>query len=130
MSHGRAFTQLRNAATSMQSAEEAFEPGDGLPDDNERGRYAQVLYLIRDETRRLERRFGINATLMPPRDAPDWQTRQEQAHELLGEVLSIAMNFRPGTEQGPGVGASRRAVEHMREALREFQRAQMEVIAS
>jgi len=130
MSHGRALTQLRNAVSAMQATEEAFEPGDGAPDESERARFAQALYLIRTETRLLERRYGVNASLTPPREAVDWQTRQEQARELLGEVLGIAMNFRPGTEQGPGVGASRRALDLIRQALREYQRAQMEVIAS
>lgn len=130
MSHGRALAQLRNSAQSMQAAEGAFEPGDGAPDEVVRAQLAQALYLVRIQARHLERRFGISAGLLPPREAPDWQTRQEQAHDMLAEVLGIAMNFRPGTEHGAGVGPSRRAVDFIRQALGEFQRAQMEVISS
>lgn len=116
------------AAEALQEALEEFAAEDGAPSEYERREIAQALFLLQESFNHVRRRAGVSP-LWPAKQAPDWSWRMSEVRQGVGDIIDVAQNFRPGTE-GPGIGAARRGVDLLRQALRQFQRAGVESVAS
>lgn len=116
---------------AAEFADEAQQLGgdDGQPPtETERRDLARLARLLSENVQLLHLRAGIGQTVRAA-DAPDFSTRRRQALELTAATIDVALNYRPGTESGTSAAAHNRAVEYLKQALKEFQRAGMESVA-
>jgi hypothetical protein len=123
--------RLQQAADLANEAQQLLGDDGEAPTDSERLALSRLALVLSENVQLLRLRAGLGTTVRA-NDAPDFSTRRRDALELTALVIDVARNYRPGTESrsGAALAAHRRGVDHLREALQEFQRAGMEAVAS